>query len=143
MKILRANAGALTNFEVLDFLRSRGAAKDPTRIIVPVAPSEFKVFEYLEQSAACCQTRESIKEFVEKCKKYNLAKAEILNIINIRPSSVVEIDPIVEENEKRLGDSVEELVEMVAEVFPPPPTKTELDEDKQEEIPDGQEMETS
>jgi len=54
----------------------------------------FQVFEYLEQSAACCQTRESIKEFVEKCKKYNLSKAEILNIINIRPSSAVEIDPV-------------------------------------------------
>ena len=40
---LKADAGALTNFEVLAFLRSRGAAKDPTRVIVSVAPSEFKV----------------------------------------------------------------------------------------------------
>lgn len=40
---LEANAGPLTNFEVLDFLRSRGASKDPTRVLVPVAPSEFKV----------------------------------------------------------------------------------------------------
>ena len=39
----KANAGALTNFEVLDFLRSRGAAKDPTRVIAPIAASEFKV----------------------------------------------------------------------------------------------------
>ncbi|KAF5935696.1 hypothetical protein HYC85_026825, partial [Camellia sinensis] len=153
MKILRANAGALTNFEVLDFLRSRGAAKDSTRIIVSVAQSEFKsignlhvVFDYLEQSAACNQTRERITEFVEKCKKYNLAKAEILNIVNIRPSSVVEIDPIIEECESRLGDSVEELVELVAEVLPAPPTQTESDdagvEDKHE-IPDGQQMDTS
>ncbi|CAL5416185.1 unnamed protein product [Camellia sinensis] len=134
---LKANAGALTNFEVLDFLRSRGAAKDPTRIIV---------FDYLEQSAACNQTRERITEFVEKCKKYNLAKAEILNIVNIRPSSVVEIDPIIEECESRLGDSVEELVELVAEVLPALPTQTESDkagvEDKQE-IADGQQMDTS
>ncbi|XP_022760181.1 uncharacterized protein LOC111306659 [Durio zibethinus] len=43
MKIKEANAGALTNFEVLDFLRSRGASKDLTRVIVPIAPSEFKV----------------------------------------------------------------------------------------------------
>ncbi|KAI8008229.1 DNA-directed RNA polymerase III subunit RPC9 [Camellia lanceoleosa] len=146
MKILKANAGALTNFEVLDFLQSRGAAKDSARIVVSVAQSEFKVFDYLEQSAACNQTRERITEFVKKCKKYNLAKAEILNIINIRPSSVVEIDPIIEECESRLGDSVEELVELLAEVLPAPPTQTESDdagfEDKQE-IPDGQQMETS
>ncbi|GMP77160.1 hypothetical protein CsSME_00033530 [Camellia sinensis var. sinensis] len=141
--LLRANAGALTNFEVLDFLRSRGAAKDSTRII---SIGNLHVFDYLEQSAACNQTRERITEFLEKCKKYNLAKAEILNIVNIRPSSVVEIDPIIEECESRLGDSVEELVELVAEVLPAPPTQTESDnagvEDKQE-IPDGQQMDTS
>lgn len=44
---LEANAGALTNFEVLDFLRSRGAGRDPTRVIVPIAPSEFKVGSYI------------------------------------------------------------------------------------------------
>ncbi|KAL7210142.1 hypothetical protein ACSBR1_031659 [Camellia fascicularis] len=112
----------------------------------PLEPIDFSsanVFDYLEQSAACNQTRERITEFVEKCKKYNLAKAKILNIVNIRPSSVVEINPIIEECESRLGDSVEELVELVAEVLPAPPTQTESDdagvEDKQE-IPDGQQM---
>lgn len=44
---LEANAGALTNFEVLDFLLSRGAGRDPTRVIVPIAPSEFKVGSYI------------------------------------------------------------------------------------------------
>ena len=39
----KANAGVLTNFEVLDFLRYRGAAKDPTWVIAPIAASEFKV----------------------------------------------------------------------------------------------------
>jgi len=40
---LEANAGALTNFEVLDFLRAKGASKDPTRVIAKVAQSEYKV----------------------------------------------------------------------------------------------------
>ena len=39
-----ANAGPLTNFEVLDFLRSREeAAKDPTRVSAPLASAESKV----------------------------------------------------------------------------------------------------
>ncbi|XP_021905149.1 uncharacterized protein LOC110820081 isoform X4 [Carica papaya] len=80
MKILESYAGALTNFEVLNFLNSRGASRDPTRVIASIAQSEYK-------------TRECINEFLEKCKKYNLAKAEMLNIINLRPCSVVEIDP--------------------------------------------------
>lgn len=126
MKILKANAGALTNFEVLDFLRSRGAGKDPTRVIAPVAPSEYKVFDYLEQSVACYQTKESLTDFISKSEKYKLAKAEILNVINIRPSSGVEIDSIVEDCEGRFGDNIDELVDMVAEVFPlPTPIETD------------------
>ncbi|KAM7485298.1 hypothetical protein LguiA_001307 [Lonicera macranthoides] len=128
MKIVKANAGMLTNFEVLNFLQSRGAGKDPTRVIAPIAPSEFKVYDYLEQSAACNQSREKINEFVVKSKKYNLTKGEILSIINTRPSSVVEIDPIIEECDRRIGDSVEELLEVVAQVLPPPPSQTESDE---------------
>ncbi|KAM3754979.1 hypothetical protein ACB098_02G004100 [Castanea mollissima] len=84
MKILEANAGALTNYEVVDFLRSKGAAIDSTRVLAQVSPSEYKVYDYLVQTAACNQTREHINEFVDKCKIYGLAKAEVLNIINIR-----------------------------------------------------------
>ncbi|RVW93008.1 hypothetical protein CK203_032803 [Vitis vinifera] len=177
----KANAGALTNFEVLDFLRSRGAAKDPTRVIAPIAASEFKVYDYLVESAACNQTRESINELLEKCKKYDLAKAEILNIINIRPASPVEIDPamyqamkseqyvksfqenvediahytklsqpvptkeIIEESEKRMGEGIEDLIEMVITVLPPPPNQMNTEEEVvagDEEIADGEQTTT-
>lgn len=40
---LEANAGQLTNFEALNFLKSKGASKDPTRVLADVAPSEYKV----------------------------------------------------------------------------------------------------
>ncbi|KAL3505981.1 hypothetical protein ACH5RR_031363 [Cinchona calisaya] len=128
MKILKEYAGALTNFEVLDFLRSRGAGKDPTRLIAAIAPSEYKVYDYLEQTAASRQTRDTVNEFMEKCKIYDLAKAEILNIINIRPSSAAEIDPIIEECDARYGEKIELLVETVSDLLPPPPTQLESEE---------------
>ncbi|KAJ8568495.1 hypothetical protein K7X08_028028 [Anisodus acutangulus] len=131
MKILEANAAALTNFEVLDFLRSRGAGRDPTRVIVPVAPSEFKVYEFLEQTAACNQTRQSIDEYLGKCKSIKLAKAEILNIINIRPSSLVELYPIIEEYDNRFGEAaetMEDFVESVVQLLPPPPNQMESEQ---------------
>ncbi|RZB52294.1 hypothetical protein D0Y65_048659, partial [Glycine soja] len=68
MKILERNAGALTNFEVLDFLRAKGASKDPTRVIAKVAQSEYKVYDYLVDTAASVQTRESINEFLTSVK---------------------------------------------------------------------------
>uniref|UniRef100_A0A2N9ETH1 DNA-directed RNA polymerase III subunit RPC9 n=1 Tax=Fagus sylvatica TaxID=28930 RepID=A0A2N9ETH1_FAGSY len=49
MKILDANEGVLTNFEVLDFLRSKGAAKDSTRVLAKVTPSEYKTIEDCEE----------------------------------------------------------------------------------------------
>ncbi|KAK4478123.1 hypothetical protein RD792_017402, partial [Penstemon davidsonii] len=138
-----ANAGALTNFEVLDLLRSRGAGRDPTRVIASVSPSEFKVYDYLEQTPASKQTREIVHEFVEECKTYDLAKAEILNVINIRPASGVEVFTIIEECESRLDEEkTEELVQTIARVLPPHRVKsdTEIEKDEEETV-DGQQAE--
>ncbi|KAL5555063.1 hypothetical protein UlMin_037299 [Ulmus minor] len=85
-------------------MRSIRAYKDPTWVLVIVASSEYKVYDYLVETSACNLTRENIDEFLEKSKQYDLAKAEVLNIINIRLSSA-------------------EMVEMVVEVLPPPPTE--------------------
>lgn len=128
MKILEANAGPLANYEVLNFLKSKGASKDPTRVLADVAPSEYKVYDYLVETAACNQTEENVGEFLEKCEKYDLAKAEVLNIINIRPSTAVEIYSIIEHCDMRLGEAVEELVEMATEVLPAPPTEPATEE---------------
>ncbi|CAN1765977.1 Protein CHLOROPLAST J-LIKE DOMAIN 1, chloroplastic [Linum perenne] len=128
MKIKEANAGIITNCELLDMLKSRGAAKDTTRVIAPVAPSEYKVYDYLVGTVACNQTREQINEFLEKSKKYKLAKAEILSIINTRPSQLVELDPLIEQQEQRPEIDMEELVELILQVLPPHPVQPEAEE---------------
>lgn len=55
----------------------------------------MQVYDYLEQTVASKQTIEIIHKFVEDCKKYDLTNGEMLNIVNIRPSSAVEIDPVI------------------------------------------------
>ncbi|KAL5702199.1 hypothetical protein ACHQM5_027444 [Ranunculus cassubicifolius] len=139
MKILEKSGGALTNFEVLEFLRSRGASTETTRVFAPIAPSEFQVYDYLVQTAACNQTIDSIDNFLKRCEKFDLAKAEKINIINIRPTSAVELDPIIEQCENRMGEEVvEELVEMIVEVLPPPPKKPgEEDEETASPVEEG------
>ncbi|KAK6164303.1 hypothetical protein DH2020_001167 [Rehmannia glutinosa] len=132
MKILESSAGALTNFEVLDLLRSRGAGKDPTCVIASVSPSEFKVFDYLEQTAACNQTKEIVHKFVDECKKYDLAKAEILNVVNMRPSSAVEVYTIIEECDSRMEEKIDEFVETIAQILPPPPSQEQPGEENAE-----------
>ncbi|XP_077241775.1 RNA polymerase II, Rpb4, core protein [Tasmannia lanceolata] len=144
MKIIEAKAGALTNFEVLDLLRSRGATSDPLGALGAVTPSECQVFDYLVQTAACNQTRESIDEFSRRSGKYKLSKAEKLNIVNIRPSSQPEIFPIIEDCENRgLEPVLEELVNMVVEILPPRPTKPGEEEDNLQGTEDQKTMEVN
>nr|XP_021842705.1 DNA-directed RNA polymerase III subunit RPC9-like [Spinacia oleracea]XP_021842713.1 DNA-directed RNA polymerase III subunit RPC9-like [Spinacia oleracea] len=136
MKILKTNAGPLTNFEVLDLLRSKGASTDPTRVMSLLTPSEFKVYDYLVQSPACDQTRESVDEFLEKSKEYQLAKAEVINILNNRPSSAAELAPIIEALEQRNWDVdtvLDEMAEMIVQILPPSPSQKNMDEEAAED----------
>ncbi|KAK8473704.1 hypothetical protein PHAVU_001G219600 [Phaseolus vulgaris] len=139
MKILEANAGALTNFEVLDFLRAKGASKDPTRVIAKVAQSEYKlVYDYLVDTAASDQTRESINEFLTSIKRHDLAKSEVLNILNTRPAAEVEIFPFIEYCEGRFPDEeVTKIVELVTKTLPPPPNMKQKEMKKGDEESNG------
>ncbi|ESQ31618.1 hypothetical protein EUTSA_v10005100mg [Eutrema salsugineum] len=138
MKIVKENAGTLTNFEVLDFLNSRGASRDTTRVIAPIAKSEYKVYDYLVETAACTQTRESVNEFADKCKAFKVWKAEILNIINLRPSSIVELMPIIETPDNREIDS-DGILELVQDLLPPLPSlETPKGNNEEEETENGE-----
>uniref|UniRef100_A0A0D9VUB7 RNA polymerase Rpb4/RPC9 core domain-containing protein n=1 Tax=Leersia perrieri TaxID=77586 RepID=A0A0D9VUB7_9ORYZ len=122
MKIEKANAGFLTNFEVLDFLRSRGAKTDPMGCLGAVAASECKVYEYLLKTPACNQTRESINEFVTRCESFKLTNADKLNMIEECGKRFSKDERGEARNE---DEQVEEFLEIVKEVFPPPPPKPE------------------
>ncbi|KAM0854778.1 hypothetical protein ACQ4PT_050218 [Festuca glaucescens] len=132
----KANAGHLTNFEVLDFLRTRGAKTDPMGCLGAVAASECKVYEFLLKTPACNQTKESVSEFAKRCEGFKLTHAEKQNIINWRPSSVPDVFSMVEECEKRFSrdehgvickpdERVKEILNLIDEVLPPAPTEPE------------------
>jgi len=116
-------------------LRSRGATSDPLGFLGSVAASECKVFDYLFDSPACNQTKKDIDEFLKRSESFDLAKAEKLSIINMRPSTQAEIYPIIEYCDKRFASNenegtlkVEELVQIVLEVLPPPPKSGDEEE---------------
>lgn len=54
----------------------------------------LQVFDYLVNSAACNQSREIIKEFWKRADEFGLAMAEMLSIVNTRPSSGAELFPV-------------------------------------------------
>ncbi|WVZ90233.1 hypothetical protein U9M48_036550 [Paspalum notatum var. saurae] len=69
----KANAGVLTNFEVLDFLQSRGAKIDPMGCLGAVAASECKMIEE-------CGKRFSRDERGEACDE-DVRVLEFLDIV--------------------------------------------------------------
>ncbi|KAF3508475.1 hypothetical protein F2Q69_00005073, partial [Brassica cretica] len=129
---VKANAGALTNFEVLDLINSKGASKITTRVIAAIARSEYKVYDYLNETVASTQTLESVTTFSDKCKDFKLAKAEILNIINIRPSVDFKALLIIEEP-KEWGIDTDGILELVQDFLPPlPVVETQMEKDQDE-----------
>ena len=119
--VLEKREGVVTNHEVLSLLRRQAAARDDeekrqklpgARRTAPavtqwrsqqeVRAITRQVIEYLEQGCAADQSRESIAEFMRAMEPFGLTQAEVLNLVNTRPRSLVEVHLIVEECEERL-----------------------------------------
>lgn len=138
MKVLQGNAGLLSNFEVLDLLRSRGADKGPLSKLVP---SELKVYNYLIPTPAGTQNTESLKNFLADTEPFNFTAAEKLQVLNSRPSTEVEVHLIVEDCDERLSsERVEQFLAVVEQTLPPAPSvpgAVEADGEDPAELGDG------
>ena len=112
MQVLEKREGVVTNHEVLSLLRRQAAARDDeekrqklpgARRTAPavtqwrsqqeVRAITRQVIEYLEQGCAADQSRESIAEFMRAMEPFGLTQAEVLNLVNTRPRSLVEALP--------------------------------------------------
>lgn len=133
MKVKEANAGLLCNFEVIDLLQSRGANQEDIASFGSIMPSECKVYDYLSQTPAGTQTRDALHKFIKQIDKFKLTKAECLQVVNMRPSSAVEIHLIVEDCEERMAaDTVDHFLETV-DMLPQPPEKPEEEMPQEDE----------
>ena len=73
------------------------------------------VVAHLEETCAARQSHEGIAAFIAAVGPYNLKHAEVLNLINEQPKTLVEVHLIVEDAEERLpGDLALELLSQVA-----------------------------
>ena len=127
--------GLLTNFEVMQLLRSQTAARTKEETRAPLtgarrtssslslyqtqqlayaASINEDVVKFLEESCCAEQSAESIAAFMQSCEPFKLKRTELLNLINEQPRSLVEIHLIVEECEERLTpEQMKTLLEKV------------------------------
>lgn len=117
MRVISLANGLLTNVETLDLLRER-TGEPGTVAAYPQPhdpfPTELQCYEALRASAAGAQDRESVGSFIEHIRAIELTEAEILQVINLKPTSAAVVHAIVEECSKRLNASeVEDLLALV------------------------------
>jgi hypothetical protein len=81
-----------------------------------------QVRDYLLASPCANQTDENIQSFMQAISGYSLEKSEVLQIINERPTTVAELDCIIEEMDTRFSDEQgQEILAIVIEHLPPRP----------------------
>jgi len=123
MEIVNESAALLSNFEVLALLKDISSGKNgqrkPGKKEKNVATITYSTLKYLEKTPCGEQSTEAISKFMLALKPFRLTRAEKLQLLNLRPSSAVEIQLIIEESEERLSEEeIDDLLEVVASCFP-------------------------
>jgi len=127
MEVLDARERLLTNCEVLHLVIDVRAgeqrrtkterASDPNHGLSTIV---YQTIKYLNESAIHSkQVETSIRHFIDAIRIYKLTIAETIQLINLRPTSAVEIQLIVEECEDRLSEQqVDAIAQLVDQHFP-------------------------
>jgi len=117
MEVIKKNAAMLSNYEVLKVLSEYSAEQKKTKTArndQNLSTITYETLKYLKETPASVQTPETIENTVRALAPYGLTKAEKLQIVNLRPTTAVELSLIVEESEERITeDQVEEIINIV------------------------------
>ncbi|ODQ64377.1 hypothetical protein NADFUDRAFT_52705 [Nadsonia fulvescens var. elongata DSM 6958] len=119
MKVENSRDKLLTCFEVFQHLKETKSKhrKSIVGIEQPMLRAEnvetivLELTGYLQKSPTFNQTEEGIVEFMINMGKFGLEKAELLQIINIAPTSLVTLFSLVEECDQRYTE--EQTLEMI------------------------------
>jgi len=116
MRVLGVAEGLLTNVEVLDLLRER--AGEPGRLATypqthDPFPTEMECYDALRAAPAGAQDRENVRLFIEHIAAIELTQAEVVQLINLKPTERVTVHAVVEKCARRLTeDEVDDLLHL-------------------------------
>lgn len=82
------NVGLLTNPEVMALLEPLGAAADAPPATVRALPIERTVHAYLKGQGCQPASKQQIDAFAAAVQPFNLMRAELLQLVNLRPTQV-------------------------------------------------------
>ena len=138
MEVVNHDAGMLSNYEVYTLLQEAqtklSKIKGPNRRLQNLATIAYETNKYLSETPCKMQSRRIIEDFLMALGPFKLTRAEKLQLLNLRPTTAVEVHLIVEECEERLTEEqVDDLIKVVAEKLPGPADEDTADEAKRDE----------
>lgn len=113
----KESSAMLCNYEVYSLLmESEKKTNQPSN----VATISYETTRYLKDTPCSSQSPEAIKNLMEAVEPLKLTKAEKLQLLNLRPCSLVELQLIVEELDERLKteEEIEEFLTVLKENLP-------------------------
>ncbi|XP_045585308.1 DNA-directed RNA polymerase III subunit RPC9 [Procambarus clarkii] len=119
MEVVNSKGAVLSNCEVYSLLQDlcqqgNKGRRNLTKTQTHLANIAYDTLKYLEKTPCRNQNPEIIQSFLQSVKNFKLTKAEKLQLINLRPTTPVEMQLIIEESEDRLTEEqVEELIGLV------------------------------
>lgn len=151
MEILSASTIQLSNHECLQILKDvktdhssfkkgQKNKRKNDRLLTLV----LETIKYLEDSPAGLQEQSHLQEFITHlqtfCQEENclLTKKEIIQLVNIRPQTPVEIQLLIEDSEERLSEEqVDSIITIIGSYIPGPEEEEVENEDDLEENGDN------
>ena len=128
MEVIHECVATLSNAEVYQLLESEKLIEHKNTNTATVA---YETIRHLEQKPCRYQTKEVIEDFLRALAPYDFTKAEKLQLLNLRPTSIVEIQLIVEELDERLKTE-EELNKLINIIETKLPLGDEVGKEEQE-----------
>ncbi|KAJ6441788.1 RNA polymerase III, subunit C17 [Purpureocillium lavendulum] len=125
-RVIESQAAVLSNYEVFQHLvDQRQRYKSKKRRGPPNLENVVKeLLQYLREAPGplsqepTTYTPESIAQLLERLRHYELSKGELVMILNLRPSSVIGLNTVVEDMSERFTeDQQQEMVDIIAEVL--------------------------
>ncbi|XP_046424912.1 DNA-directed RNA polymerase III subunit RPC9 [Neodiprion virginianus] len=115
MELQKACVGYLSNYEVLEILQGAKSNKQHRKPHNQLATISYQTIRYLEDTPSKKHTPESITGFLKAVQAFKLTKCEKLTLLNLCPTTALEIQLVIEDSEERLTeDEVNSLLQVIA-----------------------------
>ncbi|XP_074636257.1 DNA-directed RNA polymerase III subunit RPC9-like [Acropora palmata] len=127
MEVIDEKAAMLSNYEVYQLLQEteiknkvgQTKIKKPKHL-VNLSTICYEARKHLEKTPCKSQGPEIIEDFLKAMASFNLTRAEKLQLLNLRPTTPVEIQLIIEDCEDRLktDEEIEQLLNIISSKLP-------------------------